>query len=110
MTSNGFLARPAAFCHRRRRLVLLLWIATAFAAVTLNVKADDMPVADTKRLIGDVRAAGTPDLELAIGGAAVDKAETPAGGSSEGIGLLAAAIVLLIAFGSLLAMALPIVT
>jgi uncharacterized membrane protein YdfJ with MMPL/SSD domain len=83
---------------------------TAFAAITLDVKADDMPVADAKRLVEDVRAAGTSDVEVAIGGAAVDEAETPAGGSSEGVGLLAAAIVLLVGFGSVLAMALPIIT
>jgi glycosyltransferase involved in cell wall biosynthesis len=40
----------------------------------------------------------------------IDNAETPGGGPTEGIGLLAAVIVLLIAFGSLLAMGLPIVT
>jgi len=40
----------------------------------------------------------------------VDQAETPYGGPSNGIGVGAAAIVLLIAFGSLLAMGLPIAT
>ena len=40
----------------------------------------------------------------------VDLAETPYGGASNGIGVGAAAIVLLIAFGSLLAMGLPIAT
>ena len=40
----------------------------------------------------------------------VDLAETPYGGPSSGIGVGAAAIVLLIAFGSLLAMGLPIAT
>ncbi len=41
---------------------------------------------------------------------AVDLAESPYGGPSDGIGVGAAAIVLLIAFGSLLAMGLPIAT
>ena len=40
----------------------------------------------------------------------VDLAETPYGGASDGIGTTAAAIVLLLAFGSLLAMSLPVVT
>jgi RND superfamily putative drug exporter len=40
----------------------------------------------------------------------VDQAETPYGGSSDGIGVAAAAVVLLIAFGSLLAMGLPVLT
>src|SRR6202035_1643206 len=45
-----------------------------------------------------------------LGGDVVDLAETPYGGPSNGIGVGAAAIVLLIAFGSLLAMGLPIAT
>src|SRR5262249_17565722 len=73
---------------------------TAFATVRLDVKADDMPATQAKALIAGVRAAAAPGVELAIGGASVDAAETPAGGSSEGIGLLATAVVLLIAFGS----------
>ena len=40
----------------------------------------------------------------------VDLAETPYGGPSDGIGVSAAAIVLLIAFGSLLAVGLPLAT
>ena len=40
----------------------------------------------------------------------VDQAETPYGGASNGVGVGAAAVVLLIAFGSLLAMGLPIAT
>jgi RND superfamily putative drug exporter len=40
----------------------------------------------------------------------VDLAETPYGGASDGVGILAAAVVLLIAFGSFLAMGLPIAT
>ena len=47
---------------------------------------------------------------FSLGGDVVDMAETPYGGASNGIGVGAAAIVLLIAFGSLLAMGLPIAT
>ena len=49
-------------------------------------------------------------MTFSLGGDVVDQAETPYGGPSDGIGIGAAAIVLLIAFGSLLAMGLPIVT
>ena len=49
-------------------------------------------------------------MSFYLGGDVVDYAETPDGGSSEGIGVIAAAIVLLISFGSVLAMGLPIVT
>jgi uncharacterized membrane protein YdfJ with MMPL/SSD domain len=83
---------------------------TAFATLALDVGPDDMPVAQTGRLIAEVRAADAPGVDLALGGGAVDAAETPGGGPTDGVGLLAAAVVLLIAFGSLAAMALPIVT
>ncbi|TDD66171.1 MMPL family transporter [Actinomadura rubrisoli] len=82
---------------------------TAFATADLDVIANDMPVADVKRLLDDVRTSSGP-VRLEFGGAAVDTAETPGGGSAEGIGVLAAVVILLIAFGSLLAMGLPIVT
>ena len=57
-----------------------------------------------------VRTASGHGVTFSLGGDVVDQAETPYGGSSDWIGIGAAAIVLLIAFGSLLAMGLPIVT
>jgi uncharacterized membrane protein YdfJ with MMPL/SSD domain len=83
---------------------------TAFAPAQLDVTSDDMPKAPVTKLISAARAASGGGLTLALGGPAVSAAETPGGGPSEGIGLLAAVVVLLIAFGSVLAMGLPIVT
>ncbi|MCO5974463.1 MMPL family transporter [Actinoallomurus soli] len=83
---------------------------TAFAPVQLDVNADDVPVGDVTAMISEVRRASGNGLSLALGGSAVVNVETPGGGPTEGIGLLAAVIVLLVAFGSLLAMGLPIVT
>ncbi|MFC4906381.1 MMPL family transporter [Actinomadura gamaensis] len=81
----------------------------AFATAQLDVGSADMPKADVTKLISDVR--GTKDgVRLELGGSSVSAAETPGGGSSEGIGVLAAVVILLIAFGSVLAMGLPIVT
>ena len=50
----------------------------------------------------------TPQLEVRLGGQLIQQSERPSL-SGEGIGILAAIIILLIAFGSVLAMALPIV-
>jgi uncharacterized membrane protein YdfJ with MMPL/SSD domain len=83
---------------------------TAFAPIQLDRVSADMPKATVTKMIADVRDASGGGLTLALGGNAVTEAETPGGGPTEGIGLLAAVIVLLIAFGSLLAMGLPIVT
>ncbi|MBO2464361.1 MMPL family transporter [Actinomadura violacea] len=82
---------------------------TAFATANLAVPSDDMPASAVTKLIKDVRSDSGP-VRIELGGAAVDSAETAGGGSSEGIGVLAAIVILLIAFGSVLAMGLPIVT
>src|SRR5262249_56306983 len=59
---------------------------------------------------GAGRGACGRGVRFSLGGDVVDLAETPYGGPSDGIGAGAAAVVLLIAFGSFLAMGLPIVT
>ncbi|MFB9236903.1 MMPL family transporter [Plantactinospora siamensis] len=83
---------------------------TGYAVATLTVPSEDMPPAETTALLDRVRAASGDGVTFALDGAAVDAVETPGGGAADGVGLLAAAVVLLIAFGSVLAMALPIVT
>ena len=82
----------------------------AFASVQFNVTQTSIPTSEANALINDARAASGHGVTFSLGGDVVDQAETPYGGSSDGIGIGAAAIVLLIAFGSLLAMGLPIVT
>jgi RND superfamily putative drug exporter len=83
---------------------------TAFATAQLDGNSQAIPTGDVKTVIADVRAASGHGLTLALGGAAVDSAESPPGGRSGGIGILAAAVVLLISFGSLLATGLPLLT
>ena len=82
----------------------------AFATVQFDVQASKIPSSEAKALMNDARAASGGGVSFYLGGDVVDNAETPEGGPSEGIGVLAAAIVLLISFGSVLAMGLPIVT
>ena len=52
-------------------------------------------------------AAREPGLEVELGGQAIGNAEQPSLGISAGVGILAAALVLFLAFGSLLAMLCP---
>ncbi|MGE5292835.1 MAG: MMPL family transporter [Micromonosporaceae bacterium] len=82
----------------------------AFATVQFDVGASKIPRSEVTALMNDARAASGHGMTFNLGGDVVDMAETPQGGSSEGIGVAAAAIVLLISFGSVLAMGLPIVT
>ena len=80
----------------------------AFVSVQFDVKT--VPTGEAKALMADATRASGHGVTFNLGGDAVDQAETPYGGASNGIGVGAAAIVLLIAFGSLLAMGLPIAT
>jgi RND superfamily putative drug exporter len=82
----------------------------AFASVQFSVKSTSIPNSEALALMNDARAASGHGVTFSLGGDVVDQAETPYGGSSDGIGIAAAAIVLLIAFGSFLAMGLPILT
>jgi RND superfamily putative drug exporter len=78
------------------------------ARVYLDVtNPNDMPVEDTGRLLAAAEAAGRlPGLEVALGGRAVQVAEANRSGS-EMLGLLAAAVILLLMFGSVVAAGLP---
>jgi uncharacterized membrane protein YdfJ with MMPL/SSD domain len=80
------------------------------ASVQFNVTQTGIPGSEASALMNDARTASGHGVTFNLGGDVVDQAETPYGGSSDGIGIGAAAIVLLIAFGSLLAMGLPIIT
>ncbi len=82
----------------------------AFATIQFGVPGSSISNAEALALMHDARAASGPGVTFALGGDVVDQAETPYGGPTEGVGVLAAAIVLLIAFGSLLAMGLPVLT
>ena len=81
-----------------------------YVSVQFNIQGSDISGGEANALINDARAASGNGVTFSLGGDVVDLAETPYGGPSNGIGVGAAAIVLLIAFGSLLAMGLPIAT
>jgi RND superfamily putative drug exporter len=81
-----------------------------FATVQFDQPGTEIPNSEALALMRDARAASGRGVSFSLGGDVVDLAETPYGGPTDGYGLAAAAIVLLIAFGSLLAMGLPIVT
>ncbi len=82
----------------------------AYATIQFDVTGAHIPGSEATTLMHDATAASKDGVTFSLGGDVVDLAETPYGGASNGIGVGAAAIVLLIAFGSLLAMGLPIAT
>jgi putative drug exporter of the RND superfamily len=82
----------------------------AFAVIQFRVPGTQIPGSEARALMRDARSASGHGVTFSLGGDVVDLAETPYGGPTEGVGTVAAAIVLLIAFGSVLAMSLPIAT
>ena len=82
----------------------------AFATVTFDERANLIPASATERVISVAKGAGSPQLQVALGGQAIEQVQKPSLGAATAIGLLAAIIVLLITFGSLIAMGLPIIT
>ena len=82
----------------------------AYATVQFGVPGSGIPNGEALALMRDASLASGGGVTFSLGGDVVDQAETPYGGASNGVGVGAAAVVLLIAFGSLLAMGLPIAT
>jgi putative drug exporter of the RND superfamily len=82
----------------------------AFAQVNFDQLGFNVPQADAKKVISVAQSAATPQLQVELGGQAIQQAQQPALGTATGIGLIAAIVILLITFGSIVAMGLPIAT
>jgi putative drug exporter of the RND superfamily len=83
---------------------------TAFATVTFDAPASDLPAAAIQKVIDIALAARTPTLQVALGGQAIEQVESPGPGPLLAVGLGVSVLVLLVLFGSLTAMTMPIVT
>jgi RND superfamily putative drug exporter len=82
----------------------------AFATVVFNEKANDLPKEAGERVVKVAKEAAHPGLQVELGGQAIEATEQAGFGISTAVGLLAAIVVLLLTFGSVIAMGLPIVT
>jgi putative drug exporter of the RND superfamily len=82
----------------------------AFATVVFDERANLLPDGAIERVVHTARAAARPGLQVELGGLAIEQTERAGFGLSTAVGLLAAIVVLLLTFGSLIAMGLPIVT
>jgi RND superfamily putative drug exporter len=81
----------------------------AYATVVFDAQGENLTGPDVTRVIDLAEAARAPGVEVEIGGGAVENALRPSVGISAAVGVVAAAVVLFIAFGSLLAMLLPLI-
>jgi putative drug exporter of the RND superfamily len=83
----------------------------AYATIQFDVTNDKLDKAKTKQIMAIAQGAAGDGLTVALGGQPIEEARKEEGGdSSFGIGLLAAIVVLLLTFGSVVAMGLPILT
>ena len=97
--ASPYSARSAAQVSRNGQI--------AYATVVFDAPQASLPVPDVTRVVHLAEAARAPGIQVDIGGPAVENALRPSVGISAAVGVIAAAIVLFIAFGSLLAMLLP---
>src|SRR6266705_2956106 len=81
-----------------------------FATVEFDQRANELPKAAIDRVINTAETMRSPTLQVELGGQAIKQAQQTSIGFATGVGLIAAVVVLLLSFGSLLAMGLPIVT
>lgn len=81
-----------------------------YATVVLDVSAQEMPRADTERILETVQKVEGGGLQAELGGGAARKLATGEGGMAEMIGLVAALVILVFMFGTLIAAGLPIIT
>jgi putative drug exporter of the RND superfamily len=83
---------------------------TAFATIQFDAISAKIPASDTKRVIATAESYEQAGLQVALGGSPISAVVSPSPGPSEGIGISAAIVIMLLAFGSVVAMGLPLIT
>ncbi|MEA2161198.1 MAG: putative drug exporter of the superfamily [Solirubrobacteraceae bacterium] len=81
-----------------------------FATVTFNERANLLPKAAVQGVITTAQSARSPALQVELGGQAIQQAQSTSIGSATLVGVIAAMVILLISFGSFVAMGLPMLT
>ncbi len=81
-----------------------------FSVVQFDEGPSSVPNSAVKEVVTTAQSFAVPGYYVAVGGQVVEGVVSAAPGSSEGIGITAAIIIMLIAFGSVVAMGLPIIT
>ncbi|MFC8366330.1 MMPL family transporter [Streptomyces griseorubiginosus] len=83
---------------------------TAYADVTFSHSAEDIDKSQARAVVDTAKDAEADGLQVELGGSAVALTESKGGHVAEVVGVLVAALVLFLAFGSLAASLLPIAT
>ncbi|MER5509050.1 MMPL family transporter [Streptomyces sp. NPDC002766] len=83
---------------------------TAYATVTFDHRVEDIKKSEVEAVVRTAEAARADGLQVELGGSAVALTEPSGGHLAEVVGVVVAAVVLFLAFGSLAASVLPIAT
>ncbi|MDQ1016074.1 MMPL family transporter [Streptomyces afghaniensis] len=83
---------------------------TAYATVTFDDQAQDISRTEAQAVVDTAKSAQTDGLQVELGGSAVALTQSSGGHLAEVVGVVVAAVVLFLAFGSLAASTLPIAT
>ncbi|MGW7094622.1 MMPL family transporter [Streptomyces sp. NPDC054874] len=82
----------------------------AYAQLSFSVAFEDIKPDQVKKLVKTAKAVSGDQLDVELGGGVISFADEPPANLSEIVGVIAAAIILYFAFGSFLAMLVPLVT
>lgn len=99
--SSPYAAQGAAQISENGRI--------AYAQVTFTEQANGVPKELVEDVVDTAQDAERAGLQVELGGQAITRVQEPPTGIAELVGIVAAAVVLFIAFGSLYAMLLPLV-
>jgi putative drug exporter of the RND superfamily len=83
---------------------------TAYATVTFEDRAENIDKGEAQAVVDTAKDAESDGLQVELGGSAIALTESSGGHIAEVVGVLVAALVLFLAFGSLAASLLPIAT
>lgn len=83
---------------------------TALVTVVMDAEAGELPVSAYEPFLELADETSTDDLQVEMAGDSMREVNEGEGGSSEGMGMLAALVIMLFMFGSFLAASLPLIT
>jgi RND superfamily putative drug exporter len=84
--------------------------SAAFATINYDKRANLLPNNTGQPVLGAINAIKVPGLQIAAGGQVIEQAEGFSIGPATSVGVIAAMVILLLTFGSLIAASMPLVT
>jgi putative drug exporter of the RND superfamily len=84
--------------------------SVGFATVRFDDQGDALPTKAIRRVVDTAQGAASPQLAVELNGNAIEQLYRPSPGPATAVGIITAAVILLLSFGSFTAMGLPIAT